>query len=432
MRYFRQALALMREEKLYSAMYIAGTALAVAFVMLIAEVYYVKVADIAPEVHRSTTYYLDDMTQWDKEDDQATFLTNIPYEMYRDLFQKMQTPECIAAEMEMWSNTLFGITQADSVHEYSVKGKLTDTGFFRLYQFHFIEGAPFTQDDFDNGRNNVVITEELRDQIFGHGQKGVGQTLTLDHHTYRICGVVETPSALTEKCVADLWMPCSVEDPLRDRGVHGMEMPIRLAFSVPADKRDAFLQELKDIETRYNATHKDEPIIIADHLQSHYEQVWHDIGYVFNVWDVSLFWYVAPAILMLLLVPALNLSGMVASRMERRLPEMAIRKAFGAKRRTLLSEVIMENLVLTIIGGIVGLCLAWTALYGWRDRVFYVFSESDNLYGTVPLLKGEMFFGPAVFAIALFVCCVLNVLAATLPAWLSLRKPIVESMMIKK
>ncbi len=432
MRYFRQALALMREEKLYSAMYIAGTALAVAFVMLIAEVYYVKVADIAPEVHRSTTYYLDDMTQWDKEDDQATILTNIPYEMYRDLFQKMQTPECIAAEMEMWSNTLFGITQADSVHEYSVKGKLTDTGFFRLYQFHFIEGAPFTQDDFDNGRNNVVITEELRDQIFGHGQKGVGQTLTLDHHTYRICGVVETPSALTEKCVADLWMPCSVEDPLRDRGVHGIEMPIRLAFSVPADKRDAFLQELKDIETRYNATHKDEPIIIADHLQSHYEQVWHDIGYVFNVWDVSLFWYVAPAILMLLLVPALNLSGMVASRMERRLPEMAIRKAFGAKRRTLLSEVIMENLVLTIIGGIVGLCLAWTALYGWRDRVFYVFSESDNLYGTVPLLKGEMFFGPAVFAIALFVCCVLNVLAATLPAWLSLRKPIVESMMIKK
>ena len=403
MRYLKQTLALIREEKLYSAMYIAGTALAVAFVMLIAEVYYVKVADIAPEVHRSTTYYLDDMTLLNKED----YIENIHYEMYRDLFQKMQTPECIAAEMEMWSNTLFGITLADSVHKYSVKGRLTDTGFFRIYQFHFIEGAPFTQDDFDNGRNNVVITENLRDHLFGHGQKGVGRTLTLDYHTYRVCGVVETPSALTEKCVADIWMPFTVEDPLRDRGVHGIEMPIRLAFSVPADKRDAFLQELN-------------------------EQVWHDIGYIFNAFDVSLFWYVAPAILLLLLVPALNLSGMVASRMERRLPEMAIRKAFGAKRRTLLGEVIMENLVLTIIGGIVGLCLAWTALYGWRDWVFYVFSESDNLYGTVPLLKGEMFFGPAVFAIALLVCCVLNVLAATLPAWLSLRKPIVESMMIKK
>ena len=381
----------MREEKLYSAMYIAGTALAVAFVMLIAEVYYVKVADIAPESRRSTTYYLDDMTLLNNEDD----IENIHYETYRDLFQKMQTPECVAAEMEMWSNTLYGITLADSVHKYSVKGKLTDTGFFRIYQFHFIEGAPFTQDDFDNGRNNVVITENLRDHLFGHGQ---------DYHIYRICGVVETPSALTEKCVADIWMPFTVEDPLRDRGVHGMEMPIRLAFSVPADKRDVFLQELKDIEARYNALHKDAPVTITDRLQSHYEQVWHDIGYIFNAFDVSLFWYVVPAILMLLLVPALNLSGMVASRMEQQLPEMAIRKAFGAKRMILLGEVIMENLVLTIIGGIVGLCLAWTALYGWRDW----------------------------FAIALLVCCVLNVLAATLPAWLSLRKPIVESMMIKK
>ena len=54
MRYFRQAFALIREEKLYSAMYIAGTALAVAFVMLIADVFYVKVADIAPELFSST------------------------------------------------------------------------------------------------------------------------------------------------------------------------------------------------------------------------------------------------------------------------------------------------------------------------------------------------------------------------------------------
>ena len=56
--YLRQALATMREEKLYSAMSVAGTALAIAFTMISAEIYYVKVADIAPEVNRSKTYYL--------------------------------------------------------------------------------------------------------------------------------------------------------------------------------------------------------------------------------------------------------------------------------------------------------------------------------------------------------------------------------------
>lgn len=434
MRFIRQALALMREEKLYSAMYIAGTALAIAFVMLIAEVYYVKVADIEPEVHRSTTYYLDGMRNKDGE------FRIICHDLYRDVFQKMQTPECMTGVLDPTGmRVAFDIMQADSIHEEAVKGKLTDTGFFRLYQFNFTEGAPFTQDDFDSGRNMVVITEEMRDQFFGHGQKAVGQTLTLNRLSYRICGVVETPSALTEKCAADVWMPYTalpysimVDGLVLWYTQVYLDFDMTLTFSVPADKRDAFLQELKTIEARYNAVHKDDPVNMTARLQSHYETVWDDIGSVFNDGGNELFWYVTPAIILLLLVPALNLSGMVASRMERRLPEMAIRKAFGAKRRTLLGQVIMENLVLTLLGGVVGLCLAWAALYGWRDWVFYVFSDSSNLYDAVPLLKGEMFFGPAVFVIALLICCVLNVLAAMLPAWLSLKKPIVESMMIKK
>ncbi len=55
MRYFRQALALMREEKLFSGIYIAGTALAIAFTMVMAVVYYIKLAPIYPEPNRART-----------------------------------------------------------------------------------------------------------------------------------------------------------------------------------------------------------------------------------------------------------------------------------------------------------------------------------------------------------------------------------------
>ena len=58
MRYLKQALAMMREEKLFSSIYILGTALAIAFTMVMAVVYYAKLADIAPEVNRSRTVYL--------------------------------------------------------------------------------------------------------------------------------------------------------------------------------------------------------------------------------------------------------------------------------------------------------------------------------------------------------------------------------------
>lgn len=426
--YLRQALALMREDKLYSAMYIVGTALAIAFTMVIAEIYYVKVADIAPEVNRSGTYYLEDFGVKDNTDQIQT----IHHDEFRDLFQKMQTPTCVTGVMNFWAGESFYLKLADGVHDRAVRVMLTEPGFFRLYQFRFLEGAPFTQDDFDSQRPVVVVTAEIEEQLFGKEAKAVRQTLSINNREYHICGVVETPSMLTEKCVADVWCPYSAQGILYDWMVNYHEIPINVSFAVPTGQHDAFLQELKEVEARYNAVHKDESIEITRELKTHYATVWHDLGSVFEAWGNNLLWYVTPAILLLLFVPALNLSGMVAARMERRLPEMAVRKAFGAKRRTLLGQVIMENLLLTLCGGLVGLCLAWLALYVWRDWVFYIFSSNYRFSQAVPILRGEMLFAPAIFGIALLVCCTLNVLAATMPAWLSLRKPIVEAMMVKQ
>jgi len=426
MRYFRQALALIREERLYSAMYIAGTALAIAFTMLIAEVFYVKVADIAPEVRRSTTYYLDFLPL--KSDPNTGAPLN--HEVFTTLFQKMKTPECVTGAVVIHSNDRPYIKMADGLHDRAVTSKSVEPGYFRFYEYRFVQGAPFTQDDFDNGRQQVVVTEEIAKLVAkGHA---VGSTISINNSDFRICGVVETPSELTERCVADVWWPYTAKGWLDTQPENLHDVPVMVYFSVPADRCDAFKQELKEVEARYNSLHKDNPVDMFGRLYTHYAWIGRELNDLFNGWDSNVLWYIVPSVLFLLFVPAVNLSGMVASRMERRLPEMAVRKAFGAKRRTLLWQVVVENLVLTIIGGIVGLCIAWMALYGWRDWVFVIFAYGATTYNAVPILKGEMFFGPAIFAIALLVCCVLNVLAATLPAWLSLRRPIVESMMIKK
>lgn len=426
--------------KLYSAMYICGTALAIAFTMLIAEVYYVKTANIAPEVNRSKTYYLSrlDNRNWkENANDSVPVMVEITQEMFRDVFQKMKTPECVTAEVSTWGLGDFYMKLADGIHDRSVVIKLTEPNYFRFFRFHFTEGASFTQDDFDNERRMVVITEEIREQLFGKGEKGVGKTVRVENRDYHICGVVETPSMLAEECCADIWFPYSADSLLSDRGKNYHTQGLSLSFCVASDKFNAFKQEMREVEARYNAVHKENDLDMLQNLDSYYNRVWNNIAGVFNksTYEKNWYWYVVVAIFMLLFVPALNLSGMVVSRMERRLPEMAIRKAFGAKRSTLLWQIIMENLTLTLIGGFIGLCLAWAALYLWRSWVFYIFFSTINgynIYGRIPIIEGEMLFAPAIFLICLLICCVLNLLAAALPAWLSLRKPIVESMMIKK
>jgi len=63
-------------------------------------------------------------------------------------------------------------------------------------------------------------------------------------------------------------------------------------------------------------------------------------------------------IAILLLVPAVNLSGMTLSRMRRRMAEIGVRKAFGATGGELMRQVFFENLVLTLLAGVVGLALS--------------------------------------------------------------------------
>lgn len=125
---------------------------------------------------------------------------------------------------------------------------------------------------------------------------------------------------------------------------------------------------------------------------------------------------------------------MIAGRMEIRLPEMGIRKSFGAHRSVLLNQVLGENLALTLIGGVLGLLLAWLSLVVFRDWLFALFDANPTLLleGVSVDISAEMLLAPAVFVVALLVCMVLNLLSALIPAWLSLRNPIVKSLNEKR
>ena len=112
---------------------------------------------------------------------------------------------------------------------------------------------------------------------------------------------------------------------------------------------------------------------------------------------------------------------------------MGIRKAFGAKKRVLLNEVIQENLVLTLCGGVVGYLLSWLFIAAVRNSTLFLsmfgreYDPVDNVS-----LQLDMFFTPTLFLIAFVCCAVLNLMAALIPAWTSLKKPIVESLNQKK
>ena len=429
--YFKQAWTLLRQNPLFSVLYIVGTGLAIAMTTVVAVIYCVRLAPVYPEPYRNNTVVLpslkclspDGKQQWTH----AFSLRALEEWAKNPKHARFSTATCLS---EM-SETCY-IQPADRSGDFHPVTKLTDPDFFRVYPLRFIEGHPFTEADLQGGLHKAVITDDLSRRLYGTVEGVVGRTFSLDYEQYTVCGMVRSGSYLMTASYAQVYLPYSVV-PGYDRPATPV-FPYLGSFSltyVLADgsTTDDLRAELDDVTNRLNQEHKAE---FKLDLQGMPIPAWAvALGAYngnYNTWQMLRFFLLL--MMVLLLVPALNLSGMISSRMESRLAEMGVRKSFGAGRWQLLGQVMWENLLLTLLGGVLGLVTAWAVVYAGRS---WVFSLMEDYGGAVPVgvnnyVPGEVVFAPAVFLSALLLCVLLNLLSALVPAWMSLRKPIVQSL----
>ena len=452
--FVRHAVALIREDKLFSAIYIAGTAVAIASAMVIAIVFNMMLADIPPESNRSRTLYVySRFLTVEKSDD-------IPYHQGHSsvaldsCYRRMACVEAATGIIPAMQNnyTIEGEEQLRQGPYEAPRASAiaTDPDFFRIYDLDFIDGRPFSKKESDAGERVCVIT----DKVAAVSGVSPSATIRVNGHPFRVVGVVKAVSAFLEEATADIYLPYMVEgmdlypnnrNPLRN-GDNYVDVTYDGNLRVQILLRDGytlkdFLKELEPLRQQYGAvisSQLGEKIDWAVSARTHFfhkinffrPKGAEDQGLAMEAMNLM-----PPALLMLLflLLPAINLSGLVSNRMEARRAEMGIRKAFGGKRRTLLREVISENLVLTLLGGAVGWLLSALFIAAISDNQIFLemfVSADQNVVDTG--LQFRMFFTPTLFLIVFLCCVLLNLMAALIPAWRSLRSPIVESLNQKR
>jgi len=430
--YIKQAWELMKQNPLFSSLYIIGTAMAICFTTVMAVAYYVKLAPLYPEYNRSRTFYSDNV-RVQTPDNINTVNSGFSYNSLRDWLYPLKNVEAVSGVIqdpdEHWVHPSVG-------NDFTASAIYTDPGFFKIYEFEFIEGTPFSQADFDSGVRTVVISDRLAQQAFRQTTGVVGKMLNYDMNDYRVCGVVKAGSKLGSMSYRDVYLPYKTYPGYQNTFYYDVVGSFEARFlAKDAAQAKALQEELDAVIANENQQHKGERTVTMRPLRNHTSMVFDDVYYG-NQYKVT-FWLLLkkflPIILVLLLIPAFNLSGMISSRMEDRLAEMGVRKSFGASKSVLLSQVMWENLILTLAGGLVGLIVAWSMLFLGRSWVFTLFEDyPDTLYDNSVTVTGEMLFSPTVFISALLVCVIINLLSALIPAWNSLRKPIVSSLNEKK
>ena len=439
--YVRQAFALIKEDKQFSFIYIAGTAVAIASAMVVALVLHIRMGNIYPEVNRDRTIYVG--SNFTLPDGNYIGFSGYSPQAVEEMFSKLECAEVVSAVIG--PEYVFHFTACKEIgqQEVSVSPKFTDPNFFRLYEFKFVEGKSYNEKNLKNADRCVVITDALARKLYGTTQGVVGQSMQLDYLPYRVVGVVKEVSPLLKDSSADIYMPYTVKDQWArlqdDRVGYVGSLEVRVLLK-KGYTREMLMDELEPYKAKYlsmlkSTTKEDWNWYIQ--VRPHWRKVLNYFGEEVN--DASMTDLLAnlsiPALfmLLLLLLPAINLSGMVSNQMEARVAEMGIRKAFGAKKRVLLNEVIQENLVLTLCGGIVGYLLSWLFITAVRNSAVFLllFNREEDPVENVSL-QLDMFFTPTLFLIAFVCCAVLNLMAALIPAWTSLKKPIVESLNQKK
>ena len=429
--YMKQAWNLMKQNKLFTGIYVVGTALAIATTMIMAIVYYVKRAPVYPEVNRDRTLFMELARE---KVGTSTNMSPWSLKAVKEWFYPLKNAEVVSAEIKNYGNEF--IQPMDGSGDFKIYTKYIDTNFFQVYDFRFVEGKPFTEADLQSAIPTAVITDAMARRLYGDATGAVGKTFTMNYVDYRVVGVVEAPSFLCKQSFAQIYFPYTLLTGYDHSGGRSKMLGVFNVTMVAKDKEQeaALREEIKELYRKYNTSQDEVELIQLEQPRSFALTVFQT-----SVSDEAFAWKavfkkLGLTLLVLLLVPALNLSGMIAGRMETRLSEMGVRKSFGAHRNGLLGQVMWENLLLTLAGGLLGLILAWTALYACRDWLFALFDDRPVLAieGVSTSVSGEMLFAPSIFLAAFLLCLVLNLLSALIPAWNSLRNPIIQSLNEKR
>lgn len=417
----QQTLAQLRSQRLLTVLSITGSALSIFLIMVVVIMQEVKVMPFAPESNRERFLHASNGSILALEHEDLQSNGGMSYKSTYALYGKLKTPESVS----IYSNST-AVSSVNVAGQQSVSAdiKETDANFWKVFDFSFISGKPYTQADFESEIPVAVLGEGLARKLFGTAD-AAGRDVLINYAPYRVAGVVKDVSTLADKAYAQAWIPIL----LSDEGTWCNGLMGGKAVTILAKSRgdfDAIHEEAKELMRAYNKEIEPTGWRFVSRGRP-YSQEKSAVGEWANVEpdeDAARRQHML-VYLILLIVPAINLSGMTDSRLRRRVSEIGVRRAFGCTRAELFGQLLGENMIITACAGIIGWLLS-VVFALLCDGLLFGDGSLDG--GVRPTVEIGMLVRPGIFLTALLFCFILNMLSSSLPSWRASRSNIVNAL----
>ena len=229
-------------------------------------------------------------------------------------------------------------------------GQSVTSEFFQLLEVRPIVGRAFAAEE-DRARADVVmISEGLWRTRFASDPRVVGSTLTLNGKPWLVIGVVPERFEILWK--SEVWTLFTVKRSPEQRRMHYLQVFGRLRSGVSLEEARAGMSLIAEDLARISpATNKGWGVTI-DPLRA--VLVNHDLRVTTLV--------LAAVVAFVLLMACANVANLMLARSASRTREMAVRAALGASNPRLVRQLLTESVLLSAIGGLGGLLLAWAII----------------------------------------------------------------------
>ncbi|MDP1930054.1 MAG: ABC transporter permease [Gammaproteobacteria bacterium] len=410
------AFKILRRRKFYTCVSLFGISLTLMVLLVVTSLIESFLRPQGPERNSENILVAGVMTITQRDENDRFLYRNtntLGYRFVGNSVLGMQTPELISVFSGSIAGPLLGreVTGFRNGVKISSLVKRTDANFWRILQFDFIEGRPINEQEHQQGEYVAVISEATRDQYFP-GDTAVGKRIELDGQNFQVIGVVKDVSSLQTLAVADIWLPIFAT-PLtqfrhEDRGEFVVLMQARSNADIPRIQEEYQLavRNFQPLPTQlYRPGRPLEVYSWAVPKAQMYLQLIgpSDIAPDQQQTGKVILAVLGGAALLFMLLPVFNLVNINISRILERASEIGVRKSFGASSGHLVRQFIVENLVLTVLGGLLGFGLALLALM---------------LIGQTGVLAGESFqFNSRVLVLGFLYILVFGLLSAVYPAW---------------
>jgi len=277
-------------------------------------------------------------------------------------------------------------------------------GFFQILGVQPALGRTFVPEEdrrHNPPRRAVVLSHGLWTRRFGADKSIIGKEVRINNVSRTVVGVMPEQFKYPSGDIA-LWMPLRLNyDTLWTRNNHYLQVIARLKPGVKAKAAE------NDVNTLAKQFVRDYPQVYAQ-----------GVPLVATVTPLpeKVLGKTRPYLLALLgavgfvlLIACVNVANLLLARGEARRKELAIRTALGASRGRLARQVMTESVAYAVVGGVLGVALAWWGQHALRaaapasiprlDQVgidagvlafaLLVTSVTGVLFGLIPALRGS-------------------------------------------